>query len=274
MTPTRPITGPCLPTTSRVASFEVAHGYEWFWNDFSSGKWEPDTLAIIDHHVDANTLYLDVGSWIGPTLLYAAGCARLAVGFEPDPVAFATLEANVAANPQLKNVRIHSCAIASQAGRVTLGSQGEPGDSMSSVLFKSQGDSWEAPARRLEDMAADWPTDGPCFVKIDIEGGEFSVIPSMIAFLQNRRATVFLSLHQHFFLQSSFGRGVVSQLLGELRLFARILRFYPLLRTYPFIHDDQRRRLRPRDFLFCRRHWRTAKTLLLSHTPPPWAARA
>ena len=263
--------GPFRPIMSRSVCLQVGPGYDWFWDDFSSGKWEPDTLAILDHHVDTNTLYLDIGSWIGPTLLHAAGRARLAVGFEPDPVAFASLEANVAANPQLKNIRIHCCAISDKAGHVTMGSQGKPGDSMSSVLFKELDNGWEVSARRLEDMAVEWPVDGPCFVKIDIEGGEFSVLPSMIPFLRKRRATVFLSLHQYFFLQSSFGRGVVSQLLGELRLFARILRFYPLLRAYPFIHDDKRRRLRPRDFLFRRRHWRTANTLLLSHTPPPWA---
>ncbi len=118
----------------------------------------------------------------------------------PTPAAFARLEANLALNPRFKNIAVHRCAIAAQTGELKMGSQSEPGDSMSSALFASHAQHWTAPARRLEDFAADWPAGGDCFVKIDIEGGEFATLPSLGKFLIAHRATVFLSLHQQFFL--------------------------------------------------------------------------
>ena len=250
--------------------FDVTLEDAAFWDRFQGGDWEPETMAVFDHYIGPETLHLDIGCWIGPTLLYAAGRARLAVGFEPDPVAFNRLEANVAANPLLKNVRLHRCAIAAENGELKMGSQSEPGDSMSSALFANQANHWTAPARRLEDFAGEWPTDGDCFAKIDIEGGEFTMLPSLKDFLVARRATVFLSLHQGYFLKPYLGRGFWPKLFGELRLFLRILRFVPLLRHYSHIYDEHGRRLSALGFLH-RRNWRRINTLLLAHrSPMPW----
>ncbi|MCX6936333.1 MAG: FkbM family methyltransferase [Verrucomicrobia bacterium] len=252
-------------------SIRITPGHDSFWDDFESGRWEPDTLSILDHYVGPDTLYLDIGAWIGPTLLFAAPRAGHAAGFEPDPVAYTELAANLAANPLPNPIQLHRCAVAKQNGVVRMGSDTQPGDSMSSVLFADRAGGWTAPARRLDSFEADWPVLPHCFAKIDIEGGEFDVLPSMTPVLLRRRATVFLSLHQHFFLKPYLGRGFLSKLQGELRLLIRIIRFYPLLRAYPYIYDNEHRRLRPTDFLR-RRHWRTTSTLLLSHGAPPWSA--
>jgi len=239
-----------------------------FWDRFASNTWEPGTLAVFDHYIGSETLYLDVGCWIGPTLLYAAPRAKYAVAFEPDPVAFAALEANVAANPALSNISVRRVAIASKRGELRIGSQGSKGDSMSSALFSGNEDSWTAEAMRLEDLEGDWPAAGNCFVKMDVEGGEFATLPSMAHFLHARRATLFLSLHQRFFLQPYQGKGFLMRLYGEARLFARILRFLPLLLKYPYIYDEHGTRLSALGFLQ-RRHWRRIDTLLLSYSPGP-----
>jgi FkbM family methyltransferase len=240
-----------------------------FWDRFASNTWEPETLEVFDHYIGADTLYLDVGCWIGPTLLYAAARAKLAVGFEPDPAAFATLEGNVAANPSLTNIRIHRIAIAAARGELRIGSQGTKGDSMSSALFSGSQESWSAQARRLDDLEADWPSSGNCFVKMDVEGGEYDTLPSMATFLHSRRATLFLSFHQRFFLQPYQGKGFLQKLRGECRLFAKVLRFWPLLRRYPYIYDEYGRRVSAVGFLK-RKYWRRTDTLLLSYSPGPW----
>lgn len=264
---------PPLTITLSGHSFRIVAGRQSFWQSYAASQWEPDTLAILDHYVGPDTLYLDIGAWIGPTLLYAAGLTKHAVGFEPDPAAFDQLRQNLAANPDLSHAQIHPCAIASRKGSLRMGSISTPGDSMSSALFADQNrSSWNAPAFRLEDLESSWPdSSAPCFVKIDIEGGEFSELPGLAPFLIRRRATILLSLHKAIFMRPHENGGRFGRLLGEFYLFLRILSFYPLLRRYPYIYDQHHRRLSSLDVLR-RRHWRQLDTLLLSHSPGPWIA--
>jgi hypothetical protein len=62
--------------------------HDRFWSKVNRGAWEVDTYRVIDAHTDAQTLAIDCGAWIGPTVLYTAQRAGLCVGFEPDPVAY------------------------------------------------------------------------------------------------------------------------------------------------------------------------------------------
>ena len=72
--------------------FNVTRDDDAFWDRLEQGHWEPETLAVFDHYIGPETLHVDIGSWIGPTLLYAAERARLAIGFEPDPVRRKTVD--------------------------------------------------------------------------------------------------------------------------------------------------------------------------------------
>jgi FkbM family methyltransferase len=249
-------------------TFFVTGAHAPFWERFAANTWEPDTIRVFDHYIGPETVFLDVGCWIGPTLLYGAGRAKLAVGFEPDPAAFSILAQNVAANPGLANIRIHRVAVAARKGVLRIGSQSEQGDSMSSVLFSGGKQNWEAQACRLEDMAGDWPDTGDCFVKVDIEGGEYGTLPALAGFIHARRATVFVSFHQRFFLQPYTGRGLTLKILGELRLLLRAVGLYALLRRFPHIYDENGREIQPAAFLL-RKNWRRIETLLLSYRPGP-----
>ena len=64
-----------------------ADQHQRFWTKVEDGSWEPETFGVFDRFVTRETTYLDVGSWEGPTLLYAGQRAKTAYGFEPDPVA-------------------------------------------------------------------------------------------------------------------------------------------------------------------------------------------
>ena len=82
-----------------------------FWNAYAEG-WERDTLAAIAEFLPMGGVHLDIGAWIGPTLLFAAARAREAHGFEPDPAAYAKLRRNVALNPELDaRIRIKRAAL-------------------------------------------------------------------------------------------------------------------------------------------------------------------
>ena len=71
------------------------------WTEVSNGTWEPATFLVFDKFIDERHSYVDIGSWIGPTLLYGARNARAAYGVEPDLIAYSQLRRNVELNPAL-----------------------------------------------------------------------------------------------------------------------------------------------------------------------------
>lgn len=40
-----------------------------FWRKATAGGWEPETFAVLDQHLSPDRDYVDIGAWIGPTVL-------------------------------------------------------------------------------------------------------------------------------------------------------------------------------------------------------------
>src|SRR5580692_4173846 len=72
-----------------------------FWDEVSSGTWESSTFAIFDRFLDRQHSYIDIGAWIGPTVLYGCQLAKTAYALEPDPLAYVELAQNIAVNPSI-----------------------------------------------------------------------------------------------------------------------------------------------------------------------------
>ncbi|MCL6285165.1 FkbM family methyltransferase [Ruegeria sp. 2012CJ41-6] len=168
-----------------------------FWRKASTGNWERDTFAVLDQHLSPDRDYVDIGAWIGPTVLYAARRARHVWCFEPDPVAYRHLIWNLELN-NIRNVSAFGVALWKDTGVVRMASLGgEAGDSMTSVL----GD----PERGTEVISATWDQivqavdlSGVSLVKMDVEGAEFSLLPTLLPWLKTQRPTLYLSTHAPF----------------------------------------------------------------------------
>src|SRR5690349_10667280 len=104
--------------------------HDGYWRSIVDGTWEPETFRIFDRFIDREHSYLDVGAFIGPTLLYGCQLAKRVYGFEPDPLAFAELKRNIELNrPLTDNVQILELCLAPKSGQIGFGSAGEGGDS-------------------------------------------------------------------------------------------------------------------------------------------------
>ncbi len=170
--------------------------YQKFWNEVQLQEWEPETFVVFERYTDRLHSLIDIGAWIGTTVLFGCQNARAAYAFEPDPVAFAELSANVALNqPRLANVRLFPQAIASKTGKARLGTPVSVGDSSASLLSRPTKHAWSVDTIRLDDFAKRENITDCNFVKMDIEGGEYQVIPSAVKWLQEFRPTLYLSLH-------------------------------------------------------------------------------
>jgi FkbM family methyltransferase len=226
--------------TNDDISFTVQPRTDRFWQMFETGAWEPWTLDVLRERLGSGSHHVDIGTWVGVTVLFAAALGATVNGFEPDPAALQELEANLAANPDLaKLVTIHPTALAATAGKRRLGRNQAGGDGMSSLAR----DSIEGIDVHVEAVA-EW-LDRRVFtcanlVKIDIEGGEYELLPAMRNYLDSSRPDLLLSLHAyHLFegLPPSFTRRGPGRILrNRLLMLHERVKIAWLATLYPNIY--------------------------------------
>ncbi|MEQ8605221.1 MAG: FkbM family methyltransferase [Marivibrio sp.] len=194
-----------------------------YWAKVEAGRWEPETFRLFRALLDARALgratrLVDIGAWIGPTALYAAALGAEVTAFEPDPAALSVLRANLALNPALAaRVRVEPTALDATGGDadgcVTLASE-EPGNSMSG-LFRDAPERIRVPAATPGAAGLERLFATADLVKLDIEGGEFALLPALAAILAAHRPVMHLSLHARFLPETRFARGERRRLQQE-----------------------------------------------------------
>ena len=170
-----------------------------FWTQVENGIWEPHTFNIFDKFLNSNVTYIDVGAWIGPTVMYAAPIVKRAIAIEPDPVAFPILKQHIEIN-NLK-VELFNEAITGFNGEITLGSN-MLGASTTRINSNAGGGQAEwnkdqiciAQCSTLQKFIDIHHIDGPLFIKMDIEGAEEDVLQELNFFVTHK-PTLYLSLH-------------------------------------------------------------------------------
>lgn len=178
---------------------------DWYtqWWEYTYRTWEPHTFRIFDALLESNHSYIDVGGWIGPTVLYAAAKARHVYCLEPDPEAFRVLSANIGVHPHRDRITVAQAALSDRSGSTPLGSR-QLGNSESTILLRGNTPDGSASSTAaqtivtmvtMDELERRWMLEGCNFMKVDIEGGEKIVIPAIASFLERRRPSLYLSLH-------------------------------------------------------------------------------
>ena len=195
----------------RVLALFGANGI-WWQNVFASNQaWETETYFVLERFVSNNTIYVDFGSWIGPTLLFAAQKARVSIGLEPDPSSFAELSANVLLNPEFsfKVILLNACVAGTE---MAVDMKGACGKSMSTVdgtysethpLHRATASTptWQAYCITLRFLLESYSLlprkHEEIFIKIDAEGAESHIIPGIsdLILQLKPRISVYVSMH-------------------------------------------------------------------------------
>lgn len=168
-----------------------------WWRRASKSQWEPHTLKILSQFLTKDSVFCDIGAWIGPTSIYAAKQCRRVFCFEPDWVAYQYLLWNIRLN-ELNNVTPFNIALADEDTLRTMSSScdGPDGDSTTSLLKKiKQGSGINALCMRWETWHKICQPPKINLMKIDIEGGEFALLPTMKEYLVSHKPVVYLSTH-------------------------------------------------------------------------------
>ena len=182
--------------TINKVDYEVTNEtrFNEFWTHVNTGQWESSTLNVITKNLSKGDIYIDIGAWIGPTVLAAASTGCTVYAYEPDPVAFAELSANIVAN-KIDNITLNNVALFDRHGEMSFGSgRGDSlGDSISS-LMNGQG-SIQVPVRDVANESAQEFFKKCKLLKIDVEGAEYVIMPRMADYLNQHKPGLLLSIH-------------------------------------------------------------------------------
>jgi FkbM family methyltransferase len=190
-----PVSEPARRVRLGGEMFEVgdAPTHRPFWDLVDTGGWEPATIEALSR-LTPSRVYIDVGAWIGPTVLLAARMAETVVAYEPDPVAAMELRANVARNG-LTNVEVREIALFDRDGDLPFGPGmlDELGLSVSSLVYGSATTTIRSCDARHEAASPEF--ERAALVKIDVEGAEYRLIQRLAPYLRRHHPTLLLSLH-------------------------------------------------------------------------------
>ena len=207
-----------ITKTENNISFNVDGSYSESW--FSNNKintWEQDTFRILEKYKNKNNgTYIDIGAWIGPTVLYAANFYNEVIALEPDPVAITLLEKNLLVN-NFSNITLIKKGLSNKIAKAQFGGNGPLGNSESTLLVSESGflkENWgngkrcygrnsnivEIETITMEQLVLEQHinTQEISLIKMDIEGGELLVIPYLQNFLRVHKPTFYVSLHYVF----------------------------------------------------------------------------
>ena len=185
----------CAPITIRGRHFKCDPDHLGLWRWIAGGSWEPRTLDVFDRYLTSESIYYDIGAWIGPTVLYASRTAREVYAFEPDPTAYSYLLTNLRLN-DVTNAHTFNIALMPEDGSVAMASfGGEAGDSQTSVLKSGGGGSTTALGLSWTTWQSLTRAPNPTFIKMDVEGAEFRLLPKLCDLFERHRPTLYLSTH-------------------------------------------------------------------------------
>ncbi|MBI4525297.1 MAG: FkbM family methyltransferase [Deltaproteobacteria bacterium] len=171
---------------------------EAMWNAYED-DWEPETFAILNKFLGKDSTFIDIGANIGQTTLYGAFICKHVYAVEPHVYAFKALKRNVLLNDGIKK-KITLChgAIGTTDG-VELFGKGRS-SLFSDIIFTGVEEEPPYPVEifTIERFVQKHNIKKIDFLKIDIEGGEYQVLPRLRGFLGEFKPTVYISLHPGF----------------------------------------------------------------------------
>jgi len=196
-------------------AFVAAHNMVW------RPEWNPAAYDAIDSLIEDGRDYLELGSDLGQTALYAARRARHVYALECDFPKYTILARNVSLNGDtVRNVQAIGTCIARRP---------VPGRSTSWAGFEA--------AHRLDECG---------LVRVDMRGREYAALPQMVPFLRRVRPGLVLTMNPRRLLGLK-GPGILARIAVGVTGLMSIAAAVWLLRFYRHVLDGSGGQIRLRD---------------------------
>jgi FkbM family methyltransferase len=159
---------------------------------------EEDFLRSLD--LTGKTVF-DVGGYVGLMTLFFASRAARVVTYEPLPASRSKIRDNLALN-RFDNVTLRDVAVAAEPGELKLvydelmsgGATGDPEIAGELTVSAGTPKFCVVPVTTI-DLEIEAQKAVPDFVKIDVEGMEYSVLCGMRKLIESRKPWLYLELH-------------------------------------------------------------------------------
>jgi FkbM family methyltransferase len=258
--------------------------FDGIWRHIALGKWEPESFSVFKKFIKDTDVVIDIGSWAGPLTIYAAHLASFVHSIDPDPVIFKQLVHNVNLNQQISNkVKCHNIAIWNSSSTQALFSRNVFGDSASSLIQRTRdgNDKTIVQTISFKEFLENEKTEKADFIKMDIEGAEFFILPSIQEELFKLNfPTLLISFHAEYlteyFFQQRFRNKMLSKILFKIfretgiNIFSKkieqtILESLGPLKGYNFFYESGGRQINKNELLNYIKKNRTANIVFTNN---------
>lgn len=197
--------------------------YRKFYAKLAAGSWEPHTFQSLRRVLTPDTVYLDIGAWIGVTPFWASRIARRVIAVEPDPACREILKSLL---PLYPNVTLLEGAL-SPHSKVTIHAVDGFGSSETSILDVGGEEAVEVAGLTAESLLTAAGA-GPLAVKIDIEGYEYEIVDELARLAAAGPRALQIAIHPQLYEKSL----KLPPALARPRTIARTLAIYRALRGH------------------------------------------
>lgn len=161
--------------------------------------WEFETFQVFDQLRDPAKVAIDLGAWIGTTSIWLSHHFRSVVAVEADPLSHVALVKNLEASA-CRNVVVIPRPIAKERATVVFGSHAHGGrlnDSTSQIKQEpSSMDDIVVESVTLQDVSTVYDPEDVRLIKVDIEGGEETILEDLIQFgNKHPQCRLYVSFH-------------------------------------------------------------------------------
>lgn len=191
-----------------------------FWDRFNAGVWEPETHAFYKKYVNPAKEIIDIGGWIGPTMLiaYSYNPKKIHV-VEADPANYQILKMNCRKNFLEDKVELHNLCISDKTGEIR--SFGYTDESNSDTSTKSLG------GQRVKvltvsflDFLKSRDLSNVNIIKIDIEGAEILIAEGLDYISRFPGIHVLLSIHTPFWADKKVASNILMKQFHKFQVFS------------------------------------------------------
>jgi len=215
-----------LPFTTKAIRVVPGVATAAWWDNVAAMKWEPGTWRAFNQEITSGMRYIGFGEWVGVTGLFAAQRASEAILMDADPFVYKELKRNVDANAAQFRVVLDTRCISDKKGYINMRANGGSGSSTVDIDHARGSDfkNVTVSCTTLPLLLAEYgwiDNMGDVFIKIDTEGAESVIVPTLREMLKGSKQlpTIFLSMHD---MSNAAQRGAIADVLNLYPYYAVI----------------------------------------------------